>query len=91
MALYDPNLLSEARTLKPETASLIVHRFLEKVQEYSENTIRRKWSQLQEKGGRDQEILRVLDQWLTYLSFNAVALHEIEDGTLDDWFRNLFS
>lgn len=91
MALYDPHLLPEAQKVKPELAALIVHRFLEKVQEYSQNTIRRKWGQLQEKEGKDQEILRALDQWLTYHAFNAIALHEIEDGTLDEWFPKLFT
>lgn len=90
MPLYDTRFVSEAGNVKPALAALIVHRLLEKVQEYSETTIGRKWEELQKGGGQDREQLRSLDQWLTYRTFNGVALKEIADGTLDDWFPNLF-
>jgi hypothetical protein len=69
----------------------IIHRFMEKVQDYTEGMLKQKWEALEEKQGRDSVLLAKFNDWVTYHRFNAITLDEIEKGDLDDWFRNLFS
>ena len=90
MALYHQKYRSEAEKLKPEVMAMVVHLFLEKVQRYSEEMIEKKWKGLRKKKGKDLEVIQKLSQWITYHRFNAIALEEIADGTLDRWFKRLF-
>jgi len=79
----------EARKVSPALRALIVHAYLGKVQEYSEEMIQKKWEALQSHQGRDPELIEKLSQWLVYRRFNEIALKEIEEGTLDEWFGGL--
>lgn len=87
MALYDHKYRKDAAAVKPEVKAAVVYEFLERVQIYSEKMIEEKWSGLKKKKGRDLEMMQKLAQWIQYHHFNQVALEEIKDGTLDDWFR----
>ncbi|MDV2494780.1 MAG: hypothetical protein RX316_01040 [bacterium] len=90
MPLYTPEAREKAKQVEADVVAAIVHQWLVRVQAYTEKTIQSKWEALQAKEGRDEEELTKLSNWLTYLRFNAYALNEIEEGGLDDWFRNLF-
>ena len=89
MPIYHPKFKNEAKQLKPEVIAVVVHTFLEKVQRYSEKIIETKWKALQKKKGKDREALQKLSDWIEYHRFNQIALEEIEDGTLDPWFKSL--
>lgn len=89
MPLYHPKHLKEAKALKPEVAAVVVHAFLKQVEAYSEETIRTKWKALEKKKGKDAEALQKILQWIQYSRFNRIAIEEIEDGTLDSWFKKL--
>lgn len=89
MPLYHPKLRKEIDKLPPEILAAVAHAFLERVQRYSDEMINTKWKALQGKKGIDQETLRKLSDWVQYDRFNRIALEEIEDGTLDDWFKTL--
>ena len=90
MPLYTPEAREKAKQVEADVVAAIVHQWLVRVQAYTEKTIQSKWEALQAKEGRDEEELTKLSNWLTYLRFNAYALNEIEEGGLDDWFRDLF-
>lgn len=87
--LYDSKYRNEAKKLKPEVIAFVVHAFLKKVQAYSEEIIEKKWKGLQKKKGKDAEEIRKLLQWIDYSRFNQIAIDEIEEGTLDAWFKTL--
>ncbi|MBI3802649.1 MAG: hypothetical protein HY282_02675 [Nitrospirae bacterium] len=87
MALYHPKHRKQAAALKPELKAMVVHSFLKKVQQYSEEMIEKKWKATRKQRGTDLETLQKLAHWVQYHRFNAVALEEIEDGTLDAWFE----
>ena len=89
MPLYHSKYRSEAKKVRPEVAAFVVHAFLEKVQRYSEEMIEKRWKGLQKKKGKDIEEIKKLLQWIHYSQFNQIAIDEIEDGTLDGWFRAL--
>ena len=89
MPLYHPKYRTEAKKLKPEVMAVVVHAFLKKVQAYSEKTIGEKSKKIQKKKGKETEEIRKLLQWIDYSRFNRIAIDEIEDGTLDSWFRTL--
>lgn len=89
MSLYHPKFKKEAKQLKPEVIAAVVHAFLEKVQRYSEEVIETKWKALRKKKGKDRKALQNVSDWIEYRRFNQIALEEIEDGTLDPWFKNL--
>lgn len=89
MALYHSKFKREAKKLKPEVMAVVVYAFLQKVQAYSEKTIDAKWNDLKKKRGKDPERLEKLWNWVQYHRFNRIALEEIKDGTLDDWFKTL--
>jgi len=80
---------AEAKKVRPEVAAFIVHAFLKKVQLYSEEVIEKRWKRLQKKKGKDIEEIKKLLQWIHYGRFNRIAIDEIEDGTLDGWFKTL--
>lgn len=88
MAVYHRKHRTEAAALKPEIKAAVVYDFLEKVQIYSEKMIEEKWRILKKKKGRDPEAMQKLAHWIQYHRFNQVALEEIEDGTLDSWFKS---
>ncbi len=90
MPLYTPEAREKAKRVEADVLAAIVHQWLVRVQAYTEKTIEGKWEALQAKEGRDEEELAKLNSWLTYLRFNDYALKEVEEGTLDEWFRNLF-
>ena len=90
MPLYTPEASEKAKQVEADVVAAIVHQWLVRVQAYTEKTIQSRWEALQAKEGRDEEELNKLSNWLTYLRFNAYALNEIEEGGLDDWFRDLF-
>ncbi|MEE8219531.1 MAG: hypothetical protein V3R43_02715 [bacterium] len=90
MPLYTPEAREKAKQVEADVVAAIVHQWLVRVQAYTEKTIQSRWEALQAKEGRDEEELTKLNSWLTYLRFNAYALNEIEEGGLDDWFRDLF-
>jgi hypothetical protein len=87
MSVYHQKYRKEAAALKPEIKAAVVYDFLEKVQVYSEKMIEEKWKRLEKKKGRDLETIHKLTQWIQYHRFNQVAIEEIEDGTLDSWFK----
>jgi hypothetical protein len=89
MSLYHSKYRNEAKNLKPEVMAFVVHAFLKKVQIYSEETIEKKWKQLKKKKGKEAEAIDKLLQWVHYSRFNQIAIEEVEDGTLDPWFKNL--
>jgi hypothetical protein len=89
MPLYQSKYRNEAKKIKPEVMAFVVHAFLEKVQAYSEETIEKKWKGLQKKKGKNAEEIKKLLQWIHYSQFNQIAIDEIEDGTLDSWFKIL--
>jgi hypothetical protein len=90
-SLYQKALSPETRSVPPEVIAQIIHRFMERVQAYTEQMLSQKWEALEAKKGMDPTLLFKFNDWLTYQRFNAHTLEEIENGTLDDWFRNLFS
>ena len=69
--------------------AVVVHAFLKKVQAYSEEIIGEKSKKVRKKKGTNPEEIRKLLQWTDYSRFNRLAIDEIEDGTLDAWFRTL--
>jgi hypothetical protein len=89
MPLYHPKYRNEAKKLKPEVMAFVVHEFLKKVQTYSEETVEKKLKAIKKKKGKEAEEVRKLLQWIDYSRFNQIAIDEIEDGTLDSWFRTL--
>jgi len=89
MPLYHSKYRDEAKKLKLEVMAFVVHAFLKKVRTYSEETIEKKWRRLQKKKGKDAEEIKKLLQWIHYSQFNQIAIDEIEDGTLDAWFKTL--
>jgi hypothetical protein len=91
MSLYDPKQnRMEAKAVPPSVRAAIVHAFLHEVQNYAERMLREKWAALEGKRGRDPESIGKFTDWLVYHRFNQIAIKEIEDGTLDDWFKRLF-
>ncbi len=89
MPLYHSKYRNEAKNMKPEVMAVVVHEFLKKVQTYSEETIEKKWKRLLKKKGKNAEEIKKLLQWIHYSQFNQIAIDEIEDGTLDAWFKTL--
>jgi hypothetical protein len=89
MPLYHSKHRNEAKKVKPEVMAFVVHTFLKKVQVYSEETVERKWKEVKKKKGEDVEAIGKLLQWIHYSRFNRIAIEEVEDGTLDPWFKNL--
>lgn len=89
--LYDPERDSEAaKSVPPAVRVAIVHSFFTEIQKYTEEMLQQKWEATIKVKGRDPELLQKLSNWLIYHRFNQLTLKEIEDGTLDDWFRRLF-
>ncbi len=89
MPLYHLKYKDEARTVKREVMAVIVHTFLKRVQAYTEETIDRKWEELNKGEKADEEAVLKYSDWVRYHKFNKIALEEIEDGTLDSWFETL--
>ncbi|HIE64665.1 MAG: hypothetical protein ABGX83_08675 [Nitrospira sp.] len=89
MPLYHPKHREEAKAVKSEVMATIVHAFLERVQAYSEETIDKKWAELNKGGEINAEAVQKHSDWVRYHQFNEIALKEIEDGTLDSWFATL--
>jgi len=88
--LFQKDRLPDTEKVTPEVTAQIVHRFMEKVQDYTEQMLKQKWEALGEKKGKDSVLLAKFNDWLSYHRFNVITLNEIENGDLDDWFRNLF-
>lgn len=89
--LFQKKRLPETEKVPPEVVAQIIYRFVERVQEYTEEMLIKKWDALKEKDGKDALLLGKLNDWLTYRRFNEITLQEIENGDLDDWFRHLFT
>ena len=91
MSLHDlEHNRREAKAVPPPVRAVIVHAFLLEVRNYAEKMLREKWETLEGKKGYDPELIGKFTDWLVYHRFNQIAIKEIEDGTLDDWFKRLF-
>ncbi|HET6369994.1 MAG TPA: hypothetical protein VFG95_02285 [Nitrospiria bacterium] len=91
MPLYDPlRNRMEVKAVPPAVKAAIVHAFLHEVQNYAEKMLHEKWTNLEQKRGCDPELIGKFTDWLVYHRFNEIAIKEIEEGTLDDWFERLF-
>lgn len=90
MPIYHPKYTAEAKTVKREVMAVIVHAFMKRVQAYTEETIERKWKELNNGKKTDPKAIVKYSDWIRYHKFNKIALEEIEDGTLDSWFETLF-
>lgn len=89
MPLYHSKYQDEAKTVKREVMAVIVHAFLERVQAYTEEMINQKWDELNKEKRTNAEAALKYSDWVRYHQFNEIALKEIEDGTLDSWFKTL--
>ncbi len=89
-AFYQRDLLPDTEKVSPQVMVQIVHRFMERVQEYTEQMLLQKWEVLTKEKGRDSIQLLKFSEWLTFHKFNEITLQEIENGDLDAWFSSLF-
>lgn len=89
-AFYQRDLLPDTEKVSPQVMVQIAHRFMERVQEYTEQMLLQKWEVLTKEKGRDNIQLSKFSEWLTFHKFNKITLQEIENGDLDEWFSSLF-
>ena len=83
MSLYDPERRVD---VAPEDAVAVAHAFLEQLRAWAVDR------EIPKLAGRLAEDATVADavkmqQWTTWRDFVDHALGELEDGTLDGWFR----
>jgi len=87
---FQKDLLPEMEKVSPQVMAQIIHGFMERVQEYTEQMLLQKWEVLTKEKGRDHSQLSKFSEWLTFHKFNEITLQEIENGDLDEWFQTLF-
>jgi hypothetical protein len=84
MPIFTPN---QKTSCTPEEELAIVHRFLNKCLQWAEEKeIPNTLSKLNEN--MDQPLAARLLQWANYRDFTLHTIRELEDGTLDHWFRS---
>lgn len=84
MPLYDPNRRVD---VAPEDQAAVVMAFLERCRKWAlEEEIPKRTARVAE--GMDPAEAAKLHGWVTYLRFTEHAMREVEDGTLDAWFRD---
>jgi len=81
--LYDPRTSPLA---SPEQQVLAVHTFLVQCRAWAEDREIPKHS-LSAKDPKHPESAAKLEAWLSYVRFLNHTLVELEEGTLDHWFR----
>ena len=87
---FQKDILPDTEKVSPQVMVQIIHRFMERVQEYTEQMLLQKWEVLTKEKGRDGTQLSKFSEWLTFHKFNKITLQEIENGDLDEWFQTLF-
>lgn len=81
--LYDPSTESSEA---PEQQVLTVHRFLMRCRAWAEEHELPKYDLAVREATRP-DASEKLKAWRTYVRFLDHTLEELEDGTLDHWFR----
>ena len=81
--LYDPHT---SPTASPEQKIVAVHTFLMQCKSWAEEREIPKRSR-SAKGQKSPESDSKIEDWLTYVRFLDHTLVELEEGTLDHWFR----
>lgn len=89
-AFYQRDLFPDTEKISPQVMVQIIHSFMERVQEYTEQMLLQKWEVLMKEKGRDGTQLLKFSEWLTFHKFNKITLQELENGNLDEWFTGLF-
>jgi hypothetical protein len=81
--LYDPHTSPSA---SPEQQMLAVHTFLRQCRAWAEEREIPKRSR-SAKGTESPESAAKLEAWLSYVRFLNHTIVELEEGSLDHWFR----
>jgi hypothetical protein len=80
MPLYDASRKPE---VAPEDAVLVVHDFVGKCRAWAVGEIAKR----EATAAGDPVATAKLEAWRSYLAFTDHTLRELEEGTLDRWFK----